>query len=117
MGFGTSLGELAWHGTPHLSVTHHTADDAWAQRLEARGIGRWLGHAAALDREVVTDRVARALVDRDWQTASASRAQAALEGGRGCERILDRLSAIARELKDLRRDSGLGHGAASAPLA
>jgi spore coat polysaccharide biosynthesis predicted glycosyltransferase SpsG len=117
MGFGTSLGELAWHGTPHLSVTHHTADDAWAERLEARGIGRWLGHAVRLEPEAVKARLAAALGDGAWQAESARRARAVLEGGRGGERILDRLAAIAREVAGARRESGLGHGGPSAPLA
>ncbi|MEZ4278062.1 MAG: hypothetical protein R3F21_00385 [Myxococcota bacterium] len=98
MGFGTSLSELAWHGTPHLSVTHQPLDSPWAQRLEAHGIGAWLGDARALDPDFVAARFTRALGDEAWQGASAARARAALEGGRGCERILDRLALIAREL-------------------
>jgi spore coat polysaccharide biosynthesis predicted glycosyltransferase SpsG len=118
MGFGTSLTELAWHGTPHLSVTHHLQDDAWAQRLEALGIGGWLGHAAALDAEFVLARVGRALADPAWQLGSAERARAAIEGGRGCERILDRLAAIAEELPARRPlRSGLGQGASRAALS
>lgn len=109
MGFGTSLSELAWHGTPHLSVTHQPPDSPWAQRLEAHGIGAWLGDARALDPEFVSARFARALADVAWQRASAERARAALEGGRGSERILDRLALIAREVEAWApRRSGVG---------
>ncbi len=118
MGFGTSLSELAWHGTPHLSVTHHAADDVFARQLEARGIGIWLGHAATLDLARVAARFAAALADRDWQRASAARARAALGEGDGCERILDRLASIAREVPAPApgRRSGLGHGLRSSAL-
>ncbi|MFO0687177.1 MAG: hypothetical protein U0900_00535 [Myxococcota bacterium] len=108
MGFGTSLCELAWHGTPHLSVTHHDHDVAWAIRLEERGIGRFLGRAAALDPGFVRERFAQALADATWQRTSAERAFAAIDGGRGCERILDRLAVIAREVAFSRSASGVG---------
>jgi hypothetical protein len=118
MGFGTSLTELAWHGTPHLSVTHHSQDDAWALRLESLGIGGWLGHAAALDAEFVLARFGRALADVEWQETSAARARAAIEGGSGCERILDRLAAIAHELPARRpQRSGLSRGTSRAALS
>ncbi len=117
MGFGTSLCELAWHGTPHLSVTHHVEDEAWAMRLEERGIGGWLGHAKSLDPTYVTSRFERALGDIPWQLESTRRALDAIEGGRGCERILDRLAWIARELTVPGRKSGLGHGQRPAPLS
>lgn len=118
MGFGTSLTELAWHGTPHLSLTHHAQDAPWALRLEALGIGGWLGHAAALDADFVAARLRRALGDPGWQRASADRARAAIEGGRGCERILERLAAIAQELPARRPlRSGLGQGTSRALLS
>ncbi len=117
MGFGTSLTELAWHGTPHLSVTHHEQDIAWARRLEARGIGGWLGHAGALDPNFVVTRLATALTQKNWQIESARRAFDAIEGGRGCERILDRLAAIAREATSTGRRSGLGQDSSRAPLS
>ena len=117
MGFGTSLCELAWHGTPHLSVTHHVQDEAWATRLEERGIGGWLGHAESLDPTCVTSRFARALADLPWQIESAQRALDEIEGGRGCERILERLAWIAREVSLPGRESGLGHGQRPAPLS
>ncbi len=100
MGFGTSLSELAWHGTPHLCVTHRPSDTPFAQRLESQGIGAWLGEARALDPEFIAARFARALDDADWQRTSAERASAALEGGSGCERILDRLARIAHEIAE-----------------
>jgi len=117
MGFGTSLCELAWHGTPHLSVTHHAADGEEARRLEARGIGLWLGYAGDLDARRVAARFTRALADVDWQVESARRAHAAIEGGAGSERILDRLEAIAREIASRSPVSGLGHGGPSTPVA
>lgn len=117
IGFGTSLTELAWHGTPHVSVTHHAQDVPWAKRLEERGIGTWLGSAEALDARFVSARVARALADLDWQRESARRAFDAIAGGRGCERILDRLATIAREIPTHRRRSGLGQDARRAPLS
>lgn len=96
MGFGTSLGELAWLGTPHLSITHHARDDRHARRLEAHGIGMHLGFAPELAAEVVLPRLRRGLVDRDWQRASAERAASLLEGGLGARRILGQLEQIAR---------------------
>lgn len=118
MGFGTSLTELAWHGTPHLSLTHHEQDAPWALRLEERGIGGWLGHAALLDAAFVAERFARGLADPEWQHESARRAHAAIDGGRGCERILERLATIAREVPALAAPrSGLRRGASRAALS
>lgn len=116
MGFGTSLCELAWHETPHLSVTHHDHDVAWATRLESFGIGRLLGRASALEPAAVEARFAEALLDLDWQRTSAARALAAIDGGRGTERILDRLALIAREVALSRAASGLGRLGDRAPL-
>lgn len=115
VGFGTSLCELAWHGTPHLSVTHHPADEAWACALEEQGIGGWLGSAADFDAERVARRLERALRDHDWAATSARHAHAALEGGLGCERILDRLALIAREPGATRRLSERDRGGRPAP--
>lgn len=98
MGFGTSLCELAWHGTPHLSITHHAHDEHWAEALERRGIGGFLGPATDLVPERVAARLEQGLRDRVWQIRSADLARAALEGGRGSERILDRLALIAGEV-------------------
>ncbi len=95
MGFGTSLTELAWHRTPQLSVAHHEADVDAALRLEQLGIGRVLGHAGALDLERVAERVRESIEDRSWRERSAERAFRAIEGGRGVERIVDRLEALA----------------------
>jgi len=117
IGFGTSLSELAWHGTPHLSITHHALDEPWARRLEERGIGLWLGTADALHATFASARVDRALRDLAWQRESARRAFDAIEGGRGCERILDRLAMIACEIPTPRRRSGLGQDGRRAPLA
>ncbi|MBK7947288.1 MAG: hypothetical protein IPK00_00685 [Deltaproteobacteria bacterium] len=119
MGFGTSLCELAWHETPHLSVTHHDHDVTWAKTLEERGIGRFLGRAAALDPERVKTRFAGALADPDWQRTSAQRALAAIDGGRGCDHILDRLALVAREIPLSRPASGLRRqtGRSGSPLA
>lgn len=91
MGFGTSLTELAWHGTPHLSITHHRSDDVLARTLESTGIGVHLGYAGALDLAVVESRFRRALEDEAWQRASARTADHAIEGGLGVERILERI--------------------------
>lgn len=116
MGFGTSLTELAWHGTPHLAVTHHASDAPWARRLEALGIGGWLGDARTLDPEHVAARFGRALEDEVWQRTSAERARAAIDGGRGCERILDRLELVAREVpvRSARR-SGMDEASTALP--
>lgn len=116
MGFGTSLCELAWHGTPHLSLTHHDGDAPFARRLEQRGIGRWLGHAARFDPAFVAGCLAEALRDPHWQTASAERARAALEGGTGCERILDRIAALAVDLPPLPARSERRRGYDPLPL-
>ena len=117
MGFGTSLSELAWHGTPHLSITHHAQDVPWAKRLEERGIGAWLGSADSLDAKFAAARFAQALARFDWQLESARRAFDAIEGGSGCERILDRLATIAREVPILRRRSGLCQDSSLAPVS
>jgi len=69
MGFGTSLGELAWLGTPHLSITHHARDDRHARRLEAHGIGLHLGFAPELTADAVRPKLRRGLLDRAWQRA------------------------------------------------
>ena len=71
MGFGTSLTELAWHGTPHLSVTHHRFDIAHAESLELRGVGRHLGQAEGLDPAITKQRLQRGLADAKWQESSA----------------------------------------------
>ena len=94
IGFGTSLGELAWLGTPHLSITHHEHDDAHARRLEACGIGMHLGFAPRLDPAYVTCRLRTALADDAWQSTSAELALAALEDGRGSSRIVERLAGL-----------------------
>ena len=91
MGFGTSLTELAWHATPHASITHHEHDIAAARALEASGIGVYLGCATQLDSQHVTTRFRRAIEDGPGQRDAVARARAALEGGRGVERILDEL--------------------------
>jgi spore coat polysaccharide biosynthesis predicted glycosyltransferase SpsG len=96
MGFGTSLTELAWHGTPHLSVTHHAADEASARSLEARGIGTHLGYAGNLDDAVIGARFRRAVEDPIWQHDSSRKAFDALEGGHGADKILDRLELLDR---------------------
>lgn len=103
MGFGTSLCELAWHGTPHLSVTHQASDDAQAAHLERLGIGRHLGCATRLDPDRIARIFRQALLDPAWQTTSAATAFDALEGGLGCERILDRLEVLAPDLHALPR--------------
>ena len=92
MGFGTSLTELAWHGTPHLSVTHHPSDEGPARTLEAMGIGVHLGYAGSLDLAVVESRFRQALEDKNWQSASSRIAYEALGKGLGIERILDRIA-------------------------
>jgi spore coat polysaccharide biosynthesis predicted glycosyltransferase SpsG len=94
IGFGTSLAELAWHGTPHLSISHHSTDEGLARGLEARGIGLHLGYGPELDEDHVRRTLARALGDPDWSTETARRAHAALEGGHGALRILRLLAAL-----------------------
>jgi spore coat polysaccharide biosynthesis predicted glycosyltransferase SpsG len=96
IGFGTSLGELAWLGTPHLSITHHASDDRHARRLEAYGIGLHLGYAPELAADTVLPKLRRGLVDRDWQCIGAERAASLLEGGLGARRIVAQLEQIAR---------------------
>lgn len=93
IGFGTSVTELAWHATPFLSVVHHEADRAPARDLEASGFGRVLGHAPRLDRVPIETHVRRALRDVEWLRESGARGHAALDGGLGAARILDRIEA------------------------
>ncbi len=95
MGFGTSLTELAWHGTPHASLTHHQSDVGSAEALEAFGIGIHLGSAESLDDATVEARFRRALEDSDWQRQSARIAFDALDGGHGMTRILERFEDLA----------------------
>ncbi|MFK7898669.1 MAG: hypothetical protein AB8G23_22740 [Myxococcota bacterium] len=97
MGFGTSLTELAWHGTPHLSVTHHRFDDVHAERLERHGVGRHLGYAPDLDAEHVETILRASLSDGPWQQSSANLAHTMLAGGRGVERILDHLLCMVHD--------------------
>lgn len=93
IGFGTSVTELAWHGTPQLFVPHAASDVPVARRLEQRGLGTLLGHGAALDRVTTTNRLGAALAAPGTLAARAQRARAALEDGRGAERILDQMLA------------------------
>lgn len=91
VGFGTSLTELAWHGTPHACLTHHEHDDAPARALEARGIGAHLGCVRQFDARAITARFRRALEDAALQRESVRRAREAIAEARGIERILDAL--------------------------
>lgn len=93
IGFGTSLTELAWHGTPFLSVTHHAHDRAPARDLEANGLGRVLGTAGELAPDRVERRLSRALLDLEWQRTSRQRALSLIEGGLGTTRVLQTLEA------------------------
>jgi spore coat polysaccharide biosynthesis predicted glycosyltransferase SpsG len=117
MGFGTSLCELAWHETPHLSITHHDHDSTWAMLLEERGIGGLLGHAAALDAGFITRRFEQALRDPAWSESSTRLALAAIDGGNGGERILDRLAAIRCEVGGQRAGSSRCRSLPGAKLA
>ncbi len=105
MGFGTSLTELAWHGTPHLSVTHHRFDMPHAAALEARGVGRHLGYAGELDGNRVKAVLRQSICDPQWQSASADTARAMLQGGNGVDRILDEIKALARRPLQSRRET------------
>ncbi len=108
-GFGTSLVELAWHGTPFLALAQQTGDVAHASRLEARGLGLALGYAARIEPAVALPKIRRALVDEAWQYASAERAFEAIDSGLGVERILDRLAALSTArtaARDSPRESG-----------
>jgi len=91
IGFGTSLTELAWHGTPFLTVTHHESDRAPARDLEANGLGRVLGTASRLDPQRVERRIVRALLDREWLEDSSDLAYHMLRGGMGVRHLLERL--------------------------
>lgn len=91
VGFGTTLTELAWHGTPFVCVTQQPSDLGPAQALEGVGIGRVLGDARDLDVGGLPATLAAALADRDWQRATARRARAALGDGFGARCVFDRL--------------------------
>lgn len=95
IGFGTSLGELAWHGTPFVCVPHHDFDRAPARALEANGIGRLLATVADVRAGApeIDRRLAAALIDDPWLRESAARAHARLEGGRGIDRLFQILEA------------------------
>ncbi|MHA7838801.1 MAG: hypothetical protein ACX98W_15195 [bacterium] len=93
-GFGTSLAELAWLGTPFVSITHHAADDRLARALEARGIGRHLGFARELVDASLESGLRQALEAPDWQRSSARLALSALDGGIGARRIVEKLEEI-----------------------
>ena len=98
IGFGTSLTELAWHRTPHLSITHHASDASAAQGLETRGIGRHLGWAPSLDLQFVEAVLREALEKASWRKTSAELAYRAIDAGRGVERILKRFEEIVPSL-------------------
>ncbi len=109
VGFGTSLTELAWHATPHASITHHERDIAANRALEASGIGRYLGCAIDLDPGTIARRFQRAIEDLAGQREAVRRAHAALEGGRGVELILDALQ------QRLERKAPPGHRGFASP--
>lgn len=92
IGFGTSLTELAWHGTPFLTVAHHDHDRGPSRDVEARGFGRSLGAASTLPRLPLETRILRALRDDTWQRESADAAHHALDGGLGAARLFDRVA-------------------------
>ena len=93
IGFGTSLTELAWHGTPCLTVTHNDADRGPARDLEARGLARVLGNARRLERVPLATRIKRALLDDHWRAESASAAREAIGDARGIDRLFDRIES------------------------
>ncbi|MEM9175867.1 MAG: hypothetical protein AAGC67_11590 [Myxococcota bacterium] len=93
IGFGTSVTELAWHGTPFLTLTHRERDRGPARNLEARGYGRVLGSAQRLDRVPIAKRVRRALLDGLWQEESARAARLAVGDARGASRLFDRIES------------------------
>ena len=95
VGFGTTLTELAWHGTPFVCVTHQPSDLAPARALEGVGIGRVLGDAEHLDLAGLPATLAAALADHAWQRATARRARAALGDGFGARSVFDRLEGEA----------------------
>ena len=95
VGFGTSLTELAWHGTPFLCVPHHEADLPPARRLEQADIGRVLDIDRLPDSAAVVRKLSSALEDTTWQRRSAAAAQAALDGAHGECLLFDRLEADA----------------------
>ncbi len=93
VGFGTSVTELAWHGTPFLCITHHPHDLAPARRLQQAGLGRVLGDASDRSLERIALDLHAALGDRAWQRRSAAFGRALLGDGLGAERVLDALAA------------------------
>lgn len=103
MGFGTSLTELAWHRTPHASLTHHEGDRVPAERLEAMGIGRSLGWAGAIDPKTVETKLETALRDANWLEESAKRAFAAIDSGRGATQLMARFESLVRATRRANR--------------
>lgn len=94
VGFGSILGELAWHETPCLTLTHHESDRVHARDLERAGLARVLGTLALLERIPVEALVRRAWIDLGWQASSARHARDRLEGGLGADRILGLIEAL-----------------------
>jgi spore coat polysaccharide biosynthesis predicted glycosyltransferase SpsG len=92
-GFGTTVYELAWLGTPALYLAHHPGDARAAETLERVGVGAFGGAAPSLDEAALADRLAKTVLDPTWRAGRAARGRALLGDGRGARRLVEAMQA------------------------
>lgn len=92
-GFGTTVYELAWQGTPALYLAHRAADVAEAEILEQVGVGAFGGAAPAVDTDALTARLVETVLDPVWRAPRAARGRALLGDGRGARRLVEAMWA------------------------
>jgi len=88
-GFGTTVYELAWFGTPALHLAHRPEDAADAERLERIGVGAFGGAGPAIEPEALRRRLLETVLDPAWRRRRAARARALLGDGRGAARLVE----------------------------
>lgn len=92
-GFGTTVYELAWFGTPALHLAHRLEDAADAEALERIGVGGFGGAAPAIEPEALRSRLLETVLDPEWRRRRTARARALLGDGRGAVRLVEAMEA------------------------
>ncbi|MEB2344412.1 MAG: hypothetical protein OZ948_06720 [Deltaproteobacteria bacterium] len=92
-GFGTTVYELAWFGTPALYLAHGLEDAADAEGLEAIGVGGLGGAAPTIEPEALHRRLLETVLDPEWRRPRSARARALLGDGRGAVRLVEAMDA------------------------
>lgn len=95
-GFGTTVYELAWLGTPALYLAHHAADIDDAETLAQVGVGGFGGAAPVVDAGALARRLAETVLDPAWRARRAARGRALLGDGRGARRLVEAMWAARR---------------------